>query len=127
MPQTSTNIARMAYVFVLVSLPELQCIHVCAYFPQLPGEMYHFRAEDGGDVAQLKRTSSGILAMETLCLKRGCPVMLVVNLCSNLVNGSMGLVLDICDEGPVVNFVDAGVTLKVKRYSFTGRQYPAEW
>ena len=49
--------------------------------------------------------------------------MLLVNLSSRLVNGSMGHVVDISEHGPVVEFTRADVTLKVKQYTFTGLNY----
>jgi hypothetical protein len=81
--------------------------------------MMQYNAEDSGDVARLN-SSSGMLALKTLTVKRGCPVMLLRNLSDNLVNGSTGRVVDLNEDGPVVHFLDADVVLKLPKCNFTG-------
>jgi len=83
--------------------------------------MHQFHAEDSGDTTKIGRSASGMLAMKTLSLKRGCPVMLLINFSNTLVNGSLGRVVDFTDDGPFVEFPDANVTLQIKKHSFTGR------
>ncbi|KAI7869686.1 hypothetical protein BDF14DRAFT_265501 [Spinellus fusiger] len=55
----------------------------------LPGKIYEFHAEDKGILSMLK----GLLATETVRLKRGAQVMLLKNLDKHLVNGSMGVIV----------------------------------
>lgn len=62
----------------------------------------------------------GILAMETLAMKVGCPVMLLRNLSSDLVNGTLGQVTDVNVKGPVVHFFHPNLTILLDRYTFTG-------
>jgi hypothetical protein len=47
---------------------------------------------------------------KTLLLKIGIPVILLRNLTDRLVNGLRGVIYDIYDEGPTVEFKEAGVT-----------------
>ena len=86
---------------------------------QRPGEMKEFTAEDDGDV-NLLTSSNGVLALKKLVLKEGCPVMLIRNLSRTLVNGSTGQVVHLLDDGPVVHFQEADVTLKMSKFDFTG-------
>ena len=67
---------------------------------QAEGQMYEYRAEDGGDVQHLSKD----LAPPTLWLKKDCPVVFLRNLSDKLVNGLIGKVASCGDDGPVVNF-----------------------
>ena len=67
----------------------------------LSGELLTFTAVDSG-VADLKQRESHLknfMAQETLSLKKGAQVMLIKNIDSQLVNGSLGKVIAFMDEG----------------------------
>jgi hypothetical protein len=57
----------------------------------LPGQMFVFRSEDEGDFHYINK----FLAPKYLGLEIGCPVMLLVNLTEELVNGKIGKVSNI--------------------------------
>ena len=75
-----------------------------------------FHAKDSGDRHLLKK----MLAPRILHVKQHCPVMLIQNMSDSLVNGSLGTVVGCGDEGPVVQFADANVTMEIKATMFSG-------
>jgi ATP-dependent DNA helicase PIF1 len=83
---------------------------------QAKGQLYEYRAEDGGDVQHLSK----VLAPPTLWLKKYCPVVLLRNLSDKLVNGLIGKVVSCGDDGPVVNFPSIDVTTKLVKINFSG-------
>ena len=83
---------------------------------QLDGDMMTFEAEDTGDCTLLRK----MIAPKILHLKPLCPVMLLRNLSDSLVNGLLGTVLRRGEDGPVVEFVDAGITMEMKPTVFSG-------
>ena len=89
------------------------------FFIQHPGDLIQYQSEGSGEVAKLT-SAFGVLAMKNLCLKRGCPVMLLHNISNRLVNGSTGVVVDLDETGPKVHFPDADVTLEMQKHTFTG-------
>ncbi len=82
----------------------------------MDGELHTYRAEDEGQKSFLQR----LLAASVIHLKRRCPVMLIWNLSDQLVNGSRGTVVDFGDDGPIVEFPDANITMEVKPITFSG-------
>ena len=60
------------------------------------------------------------MAPKKLSLKQGCPVMLLRNLSTQLVNGTIGEVVDITTEGPVIHFPNVDVACKLQRVLFSG-------
>ena len=53
-----------------------------------PGQKYEYRSNDNGQINELDK----VIAPRTLWLKRDCPVVLIRNLSSVLVNGLCGTV-----------------------------------
>jgi membrane protease subunit (stomatin/prohibitin family) len=84
--------------------------------------LIQINAEDSGD-AGLLTSSEGVSAQKKLMIKRGCPVMLIRNISSELVNGSIGRVVDFNEEShsPVVDFQDLGIVITLKKLNFTGK------
>ncbi|KAK3085746.1 hypothetical protein FSP39_008107 [Pinctada imbricata] len=78
------------------------------------GQLYEYKAIDRGESHYLKK----VLAPPTLWLKDGCPVILVRNISSNLVNGLQGIVLS-CKECPVVHFPTVDITTKLEKQIFS--------
>ncbi|KAK3106999.1 hypothetical protein FSP39_004649 [Pinctada imbricata] len=78
------------------------------------GQLYEYKAIDRGESHYLKK----VLAPPTLWLKDGCPVILVRNISSNLVNGLQGIVLS-CKECPVVHFPTVDITTKLEKQTFS--------
>ena len=75
-----------------------------------------YRSDDAGESRHLKKLS----APREMTLKRGVPVMLLRNISSVLVNGSLGRVVDFTEEGPVVHFEDTAITMTIPAMKFTG-------
>ena len=84
---------------------------------KLPTQLYVFTSEDEGDTCFLEK----FLAPKNLGLKIGIPVMLLVNLSDELVNGRIGTVIEIENANVRVEFVIGNVkkTVSVSRYLFT--------
>ena len=82
--------------------------------PGLPGHMFVFRSEDEGDFHYINK----FLALRNLGLKIGCPVMLLVNLTEELVNGKIGKVSNILEVEIFVNFTiqNSLKTVKISKY-----------
>jgi hypothetical protein len=83
----------------------------------LPGHMFVFRSEDEGDFHYINK----FLALRNLGLKIGCPVMLLVDLTEELVNGKIGKVSTILGEEIFVNFSiqNSLKTVKISKYLFS--------
>lgn len=83
----------------------------------LPGQMSVFRSEDEGDFHYINK----FLAPKHLGLKIGCPVMLLVNLTEELVNGKIGKVSNILGEEIFVDFTiqNSLKTVKISKYLFS--------
>jgi hypothetical protein len=75
-----------------------------------------FAAVDKGEQRYLDK----LTVEKVLRLKKGCPVMLVRNLSGDLVNGSLGEVVDFAEDGPLVYFIKSETTTIIKPIKFTG-------
>lgn len=64
----------------------------------LPGKAYKFEAHDTGDPQIKDRLLANMMAPKSLTLKKNAQVMLIKNMDDNLVNGSLGKVVDFSDE-----------------------------
>lgn len=64
----------------------------------LPGKAYTFEAHDTGDPQIKDRLLANMMAPKTITLKKNAQVMLIKNMDENLVNGSLGKVVDFTDE-----------------------------
>ena len=81
----------------------------------LPGTAHTFAAKDTGSKGK-QVLNKRCPAKETLCLMVGCRVMLLINMRNdNLVNGSIGNVVRIFNDLPVVGF-EGGGELTIKLY-----------
>ena len=78
----------------------------------LPGQVKLFHSKDESDSYYLQKFQ----APKVLGLKIGCPVMLVVNLSSKLVNGTTSIVKNILDDVGIVHFMKPDQTLKIEHY-----------
>lgn len=74
------------------------------YLEQLQGPQKIYQSKDTGDKGQLKH----IAAPKYLVLKNNCKVMLIANLSSKLVNGSMGKVCELREDSCIVDFDGVG-------------------
>ena len=81
----------------------------------MPGEAKMYHSNDEGDSYYLNKFQ----APKVLCLKVGCPVMLVVNLSDTLVNGTTGKVKQLTEDAVIVHFHKPDQTIKLDRYLFT--------
>ncbi|XP_053388812.1 uncharacterized protein LOC128551890 [Mercenaria mercenaria] len=80
-----------------------------------PGHLVEFKSSDTGD----KKYLNDMLAAKKLWLKIGIPVVLIKNLSDVLVNGLMGEVYDICDDGKIlVEFPKMNEKIYVDRVKF---------
>ena len=79
------------------------------------GEMVKFEATDVGEERFLSRCN----ALQTLYLKVGAPVILLVNLSSQLVNGLQGVVKKISLDSVLVLFESLKREELISYYSFT--------
>ncbi|KAK3100053.1 hypothetical protein FSP39_013962 [Pinctada imbricata] len=82
-----------------------------------PGQLFVFKSSDDGDRHYLDK----IPAPKQLGLKVNSPVMLLVNLSNQLVNGKIGHVNHIEGEDIFVTFIVSGrsITVKINKYVFT--------
>ncbi|XP_070204769.1 uncharacterized protein [Littorina saxatilis] len=81
----------------------------------MPGQLQEFHATDEGDVRSLKNTR----APKILWLKKDCPVMLIRNISDQLVNGSLGHVVDLHHDKVVVHFEKTNMTVELSRIAFS--------
>ena len=79
------------------------------------GEMVKFKATDNGEERFLSRCN----ALQTLYLKVDAPVILLVNLSSQLVNGLQGVVKKISQDSVLVLFESLKREELISYYSFT--------
>lgn len=80
------------------------------------GDMLEFQAIDSGDTGELKN----LTAPKTLWLKIGCPVILLRNLSTTLVNGLRGILVGVSDTELAVKFPALDLTTSIKKFHFTG-------
>ena len=73
-----------------------------------PGNVKEYTSIDTGKAALLHKNP----APSVLWLKRGCPVILLRNMSDTLTNGSLGVVQDMDEDGPLVYFDQPGATVK---------------
>lgn len=102
---------------------DVQPLHLCAHNADAqwynseklgdPEKVYH--ANVSGTHKYLKR----IIAPNYLAIKIGCPVILLINLSSTLVNGLHGIVKSYDDNSIGVHFPDIKETHTLKRHKFT--------
>ena len=81
---------------------------------EIPGEEKSYHAVDDGELKKL----SNVHVPKVLVMKKGCKVMLTVNLSTALVNGSIGTLIEMGQDHCTVNFNDVGPAL-IKPYCFT--------
>lgn len=99
-------------VFLFGTNFEVNC-HNSQQFVGQPGDSHAYTAQDKGDVKLLDKLN----VPKILCLKVGCPVILLRNLSPSLVNGSLGTVLKIHKDGPEVQFSREVVTLHKETFT----------
>lgn len=80
---------------------------------KMQGESTSSVAEEDGEQKYLRKTD----ANKVLVLKEGAPVMLIRNLSETLVNGLLGIVLQLEDDGRTVKFEDKIITLSKVTFS----------
>lgn len=91
---------------------EVDC-HNANELSRATGELKTYSSEDEGDQKYLRK----ITANKKLVLKVGVPVMLLRNLSHSLVNGLLGKVVLLEDDGPSVQFENQVVKLKKVAFS----------
>lgn len=89
---------------------------------EFSGELYKYKAKDTGEIRYLNK----ITAPSTLWVKIGCPVILLRNLSQTLVNGLIGTVVGVEEDGIIVHFPTMDVTSKVSKFLFTGNDTGTE-
>jgi hypothetical protein len=78
--------------------------------------MVTYTSQDDGKASQMKTS----FPPHNLHLKVGSPVILLQTLSDDLCNGLTGVVTNLADDGPTVSFKQTGITMKMKKKSFTG-------
>ncbi|KAF9168742.1 hypothetical protein DFQ26_000009 [Actinomortierella ambigua] len=99
------------------------------YLAELPGSLYIYEPQDSGPMASLMNKHS--IAPSVLQLKKDAQVMLIKNLSSTLVNGSMGIVVGFQRD---VTYADNGALVEshfpIVRFPREDMDYvvrPEEW
>lgn len=90
----------------------IQMIYVPLFL--ILGRQRMFKAIDSGNTSILATS----VALDTLHLKPEAPVILIVNLSANLVNGLRGIVTSLSEEEVKVKFPSIGRTVDIGRYNF---------
>ena len=80
------------------------------------GPVMQYCSTDMGSEHYLKR----LTPPTTLILKRRCPVILLKNVSDKLVNGTLGTVVNLNEDGPLIHFEYEDTAIQMKRESFTG-------
>lgn len=80
---------------------------------KMQGESTSYVAEEEGEQKYLRKMN----ANKVLLLKEGAPVMLIRNLSDTLVNGLLGTVFKLEDDGPTVKFEDKIIKLSKVTFS----------
>ncbi|XP_062597523.1 uncharacterized protein LOC134258949 [Saccostrea cucullata] len=91
---------------------EVDCFNMTELH-KMPGEPTSYCADEEGEQKYLRK----IIANKLLLLKEGAPVMLIRNLSDSLVNGLLGTVLRLEDDGPTVKFEDKIIKLNKVTFS----------
>ena len=89
--------------------------HNTSSLSKLPGPVSTYISNDQGDINQLNKMT----VQKTLSLKVDCPVILLKNISSDLVNGLQGTVTKLEIDGPTVFFNSKNITVKLQKYLFT--------
>nr|XP_034310919.1 ATP-dependent DNA helicase PIF1-like [Crassostrea gigas] len=91
---------------------EVDCFNMTELH-KMQGESTSYVAEEEGEQKYLRKMN----ANKVLLLKEGAPVMLIRNLSDTLVNGLLGTVFKLEDDGPTVKFEDKIIKLSKVTFS----------